>query len=293
VNIFFYLSILLLCSAFYSLGLLSAQLIKIRKDSTINLLINTLILLVFSIYNLLQFSTILNTIVFHWFSFIFTVTANPILLFIIKIRTNELMRRQTHIFFSLLYILIILISHFITYKLELKNSALIDLSIIIFILSLSIKLLLNSRDINPKGFSKLFTMFSLIITLMSLGIIPVLILLLVQQVKMDRTILNAGFIIIVFLWNTMISIISLKSIEEPEKTNDKMIISQKDMKKYKLTHRERDILLLILDGYTSKSISERINLSQQTVKNYTHNAYKKMGVNNKMGLVNLIKKLNS
>ena len=293
MNIFFYFTILILCSGFYSLGLLSAHLIKVRKDSTVNLRIITLILLFFSVYKLFQFSNALSINIFHLFSFIFAAAVNSILLFIIKTKSNDLIRRQTHKFFSFLYILIILASYFITYIFELKNYVLIDLSNIIIILSSSIKLLLNSRDINPKGFSLLFTLFSLIITLLCVGIMPVLILYTVQQVEMDRTFLNTGFLIIVLFWNIMICIISVKLLKEPEITKDKMIITQKDMHKFKLTHKERDILLLILDGYTSKSISERINLSQQTVKNYTHNAYKKIGVNNKIGLVNLIKTLNS
>lgn len=47
---------------------------------------------------------------------------------------------------------------------------------------------------------------------------------------------------------------------------------------YQLTHKERRILRLIGERYTSKEIAKRVNLAEQTVKNYLPCVYEKMGV---------------
>lgn len=47
------------------------------------------------------------------------------------------------------------------------------------------------------------------------------------------------------------------------------------------TERELDIVALIIQGFTSKEISEKLYLAQGTVKNYFSNIYTKLGTNDR------------
>jgi DNA-binding CsgD family transcriptional regulator len=55
-----------------------------------------------------------------------------------------------------------------------------------------------------------------------------------------------------------------------------------------LTPREKEIVELICEGLTSRVISEKLFISEATVKTHTSNIYKKFGVVNKMELRNKI-----
>lgn len=52
-----------------------------------------------------------------------------------------------------------------------------------------------------------------------------------------------------------------------------------------LTPREREVLLLVSKGYTSKEIAKMLELSYYTVREYVSNIYKKLSVKNKMQAV--------
>ncbi|MBN2626687.1 MAG: response regulator transcription factor [Spirochaetales bacterium] len=58
--------------------------------------------------------------------------------------------------------------------------------------------------------------------------------------------------------------------------------------KYGISRKERDILHLLLEGYTARIIAEKVCLSTQTVKNYTQSIYQKTRVNSKMELLRKI-----
>lgn len=60
------------------------------------------------------------------------------------------------------------------------------------------------------------------------------------------------------------------------------------LRDFSLTSREEDIVQLILNGYTSKEASKLLKISQQTVKNHTANIYKKLNINSKIELFQLI-----
>src|SRR5262245_29836279 len=53
---------------------------------------------------------------------------------------------------------------------------------------------------------------------------------------------------------------------------------------YSLTCRERQIILLVLEGLSNKEIGRRLNLAEGTVKIHLHHIYKKMGVDNRTAL---------
>lgn len=44
-----------------------------------------------------------------------------------------------------------------------------------------------------------------------------------------------------------------------------------------LSPREVKICRLLIDGHTNKEIARELNLKEQTIKNYTHKIYKKLG----------------
>ena len=57
------------------------------------------------------------------------------------------------------------------------------------------------------------------------------------------------------------------------------------MKQFLLTSRQREILSLLAKSYSNQLISERINLSESTVKSHIHNIFKLLEVKNRMEAV--------
>jgi len=59
---------------------------------------------------------------------------------------------------------------------------------------------------------------------------------------------------------------------------------------YGLTAREQEILRLVLQGLSNKDIEKKLFISASTVRNHIYNIYQKLGVKNRLELVNLIAK---
>jgi len=59
---------------------------------------------------------------------------------------------------------------------------------------------------------------------------------------------------------------------------------------YGLTPREQEILRLVLQGATNQDIEKKLFVSASTVRNHIYNIYQKLGVRNRLELVNLIAK---
>lgn len=57
-----------------------------------------------------------------------------------------------------------------------------------------------------------------------------------------------------------------------------------------VTFREKEILLLLTQGLANKDIGVRLCISEPTVKSHIQNIYKKLGVNNRIQLINVLKK---
>lgn len=58
--------------------------------------------------------------------------------------------------------------------------------------------------------------------------------------------------------------------------------------RYKLTPREREALMLLAEGLTSKEIAQRMDISAHTVKGFVHLIMVKLGVTTRSGIVGKI-----
>jgi DNA-binding CsgD family transcriptional regulator len=56
-----------------------------------------------------------------------------------------------------------------------------------------------------------------------------------------------------------------------------------------LTRREREVANLASEGLSSQAIADRLFVSVRTVEGHLHNAYGKLGVNERRGLSRLLK----
>ncbi len=62
--------------------------------------------------------------------------------------------------------------------------------------------------------------------------------------------------------------------------------------RYRLSPREADVINLIIQGNTRKDIARILQLSDETIKTHCTSAYNKLGVDNKIQLLNLLKEYN-
>jgi len=58
-----------------------------------------------------------------------------------------------------------------------------------------------------------------------------------------------------------------------------------------LTSRERDVLRLLIQACDNKVISKRLNLAEQTVRNYTSGIYSKLGIVNRIEVMRYTEKI--
>ena len=63
------------------------------------------------------------------------------------------------------------------------------------------------------------------------------------------------------------------------------------MRRYRLTPRESQICRLLLDGHTMRQIAGQLKISQSTVNMHSANLYRKLGVNSRIELVNLMREM--
>jgi DNA-binding CsgD family transcriptional regulator len=68
--------------------------------------------------------------------------------------------------------------------------------------------------------------------------------------------------------------------------------SQKALNSHNITSREKEIISLLINGYSYKEISNELVISLPTVKTHVQNIYKKIGINNKIELINTISQKN-
>jgi len=69
--------------------------------------------------------------------------------------------------------------------------------------------------------------------------------------------------------------------------NVKWINFEKNCIKYEITDRQKEILMLVAEGYEYKEIANKLNISYKTVVRHIENLFNKLEVHNKIDLLNL------
>lgn len=78
---------------------------------------------------------------------------------------------------------------------------------------------------------------------------------------------------------------NLENKKDEVKVEDKR---EQFFEKFNITSREKEIILLLMKGYSYNQLAEELVISLTTVKTHVHNIYRKAGVKNKIQLLNLI-----
>lgn len=60
------------------------------------------------------------------------------------------------------------------------------------------------------------------------------------------------------------------------------------LEKYKITTREKEIIFLLVEGYSKKEVAQKLFISELTVKTHIRNIYEKLGVKNRIELLKLV-----
>jgi DNA-binding CsgD family transcriptional regulator len=61
--------------------------------------------------------------------------------------------------------------------------------------------------------------------------------------------------------------------------------------KHRISKREEEITLLLLQGESKKTIEDKLFISSHTVKNHIYHIYRKLGIKNRLQLFNLFQDL--
>lgn len=80
--------------------------------------------------------------------------------------------------------------------------------------------------------------------------------------------------------------------EEPDMNNGLKICTQKTLDSYNITSREAEVISLLINGCSYNRICDELVISLPTVKTHVRNIYKKLGINNKIELINMVSKNN-
>ena len=59
-----------------------------------------------------------------------------------------------------------------------------------------------------------------------------------------------------------------------------------------LTKREKEVFILLIDGYNTRDISNKLGISEKTVRNHISNVIQKLDANSRVGAVLELIKLN-
>ncbi len=89
-------------------------------------------------------------------------------------------------------------------------------------------------------------------------------------------------------YNLFSIIVGIKVILTKPELNDSIKIPENFIKKNKLSERENEIILLVINGFSNKDISDKLFISVGTVKTHLNNIYKKINVSGRMALINRI-----
>ena len=110
---------------------------------------------------------------------------------------------------------------------------------------------------------------------------------------LEVVITNGGFIIITILFisraitNARLEYQRLLALDPSGNLNSSFLTSNK-YEDYQLTPREIEIVQLIREGHTYEKIGEKLFISKRTVSKHVQNIFEKVGVTNKVELLNKV-----
>jgi two-component system, NarL family, nitrate/nitrite response regulator NarL len=84
--------------------------------------------------------------------------------------------------------------------------------------------------------------------------------------------------------NTTAAVIRQFASPLPAEMPGPQISSKVSRERTQLSQREREIIVLIAQGYKNKEIAEKMFITEQTVKNHLHNVFDKLGVSDRLEL---------
>lgn len=160
-------------------------------------------------------------------------------------------------------------------------SAFMYLSVIVFILTISLKYISSVNNKQDKFFLLLIILFAIT------GFMESLLNLILQVENSTVTLNNSKAEVLISSIPYLIICIYLIIIIF------KSILSQKNITTEELIEsgfspRESELILLILDGHTNNRISELLSISIATVKTHINNIFKKANVSNRFELAKII-----
>lgn len=76
----------------------------------------------------------------------------------------------------------------------------------------------------------------------------------------------------------------IRHFASPAELNANQPNGKTSRERSQLSQREREIIILIAQGYKNKEIAEKMFITEQTVKNHLHNVFDKLGVSDRLEL---------
>jgi DNA-binding NarL/FixJ family response regulator len=90
-----------------------------------------------------------------------------------------------------------------------------------------------------------------------------------------------------YFWNEFYRFLGVDS----EFTKTKMEASVEDKVWSELSAREREVMRLLAEGYNNSEISQKLVLSEKTIRNYVSNIYEKLQINSRGEAIVLARKM--
>ncbi|MFW6015462.1 MAG: response regulator transcription factor [bacterium] len=105
--------------------------------------------------------------------------------------------------------------------------------------------------------------------------------------------LSGNYMIFTPLFFCIISLISLNAFIKYNYNaqSEKYTMPEVFVKKYNITNREKDVIILLLKGLSYKKISELLVISISTVRTHVMNIYKKVNINSRYELYDAVQEL--
>lgn len=128
----------------------------------------------------------------------------------------------------------------------------------------------------------------LVMVVMGFSLIPVLVIPRSNLINMLELTGTWAFALISILLSISKLLGDVKRFSEYRKPLE---IRDWDIRHLQISPREKEVLLLVLQGKTNKDIAESLFISLPTVKSHVSNIYEKLGVKNRMELASLVKQV--